>query len=595
MMPLRRVLLTPLVLAAAGFISPAHAIEISGKVTDQGGAPVYGVMIKVASSSAAAEVTKVFSDRAGNYRVRDLGDNVHVNSVQLSTFKLGYEQRSPTSQVLPQLVDKVEDGQVTVDFVMAPIQNVAHQVPASAWWALTPDSPEKVRTITNCTQCHQMPNEASIRFATNVGSADEAAREQAWRAMTQFMRVQAYGVLQSEHQPDANAELMAMMADPEHSFFNQLDEDILAPWFAKHMPTSFDHYDVADIDKFAGELEVTANTVIREYPWDDLSFVRETAVVDGQFWVVDINRNRLGRLEPDSGAYIWYDLPLLGASAPHTLVPDRNGNLWVTLLAGSGAGAAMFNPKTEQWKTYDGFPVGAMGHDFSIGADYMVDFDPAGMNWMTMISHNQLAGFHRDTGEVEVYDLPMPKTETNPGHVAVYGGALSADGNVWFAQVFGYLGRFNTTTKEVDHLVDFPPGTSPHRIAIGDDDILYVSLLGTAEILLYDTVNLKEIKRVKLPDAASSLYAVTWDPVRKVVWSGVCNNDSIFKYDPATDKITEIPLQMKDLHIRMIAVNRDNGDLLIANSPLPPGDHEMRRVFLLHPGDLPEKEQVSLR
>jgi streptogramin lyase len=74
--------------------------------------------------------------------------------------------------------------------------------------------------------------------------------------------------------------------------------------------------------------------------------------------------------------------------------------------------------------------------------------------------------------------------------------------------------------------------------------------------------------------------------VRNVLWSGTVNSDRIFKYDIASDSITEYPTGIKDLHVRIGAVDPETGDIWIANSPIPSTDKAVRWVFSLHPGDM---------
>lgn len=565
----------------------AIAIGVTGQVTDSTGKPLAGAMVTVRSASAVATVTRVFSGSDGSYRVPDLGANIYANSVHVSVGKLGYEQQAPEKESsLWVLAPQINAGSARVDFVLKAVTNVAGQVPASAWIHRMGESPLRNDLVNTCTQCHQMPNDQVKKFASTLAQLEVPQREQMWRAMFSVMRMQFYGALQSENAPPVSAETIATAVKPENSFINQQDEDLLAPWLARKFPTRFDDYPLADAKSWSAPLGVNQRTIIRQYPYPAQSFVRETAILDGVLWVDDIARNRIGRLDPANGNYTWYDVPSGGAPAPHTLVPDADGHLWVTLLEAEGKSVARFNPKDGTWRVYDGFPQGVAAHDQSPGTGYVIAFDKAGYSWLTLITHNQVIGFHPETGEVTpAYDLPMPKGGS-PFHTGVYGGAMSADGNYWFAQNNGGLGRFNTTTRKVDHYVEFESSTGPHRMVVHPDGTLYVSLIGSGQILAYDTKNLKEIKRIDLPDRAASLYSLIWDPVRNALWSGVANTDRLYKYDIKTGTFAEFPTGIQDLHARIGAVDPQTGDLWVANSPIPTKDPEVRWVFSLHPGDI---------
>lgn len=566
--------------------APAYGLGLEGTVRTPQGEPVAGVMVTVRSASAAAAVTKVFTGPDGRYRVPDLGAQVYVNSMQVNASKLGFEQRSPAQPGVAALAPVIENGMAKVDFTVAAVDNIAAQVPASAWIHAMGESELRNDLVNVCTQCHQMPNEQVKAFAANLGQLDVAQREAVWRAMFQTMRMKFYGVLQAENAGKPEPEAIAALAKPENSFINVEDENLLAPWLAAKFPTDFTQYPVADAKTWRAPQGTNARTVIRQYPYDAKSFVRETAILDGEVWVDDIARNRLGKLDPATGAYIWYDVPSLGAPAPHTLVPDAHGNLWVTLLEPGGKSVARFTPKTGVWKIYAGFPEGIVAHDQSPGPGYVIRFDKQGYSWLTLITHNQVIGFNPETGDVtEPYDLPMAEGET-PFHISVYGGAMTPDGHYWFAQNNGGLGRFNTETRTVDHFVDFERGTGPHRMVVADDGTLYVGLIGSGQILAYDTQALKPIKTIDLPDRAASLYSLIWDPVRNALWSGVVNTDRLFKYDIASGEFSEYPTGIKDLHVRIGAVHPKTGALWIASSPIPSeNDPEVRWVFSLNPGD----------
>jgi streptogramin lyase len=225
-------------------------------------------------------------------------------------------------------------------------------------------------------------------------------------------------------------------------------------------------------------------------------------------------------------------------------------------------------------------------HDFSQGANYLMDFDKNNINWMTIITHNKTIGFNRATGEVTpIYDLPLPDNET-PFHIGAYGGGMTSDKNFWFAQYYGVLGRFNTDTRKVDFEIKYPDYAGPHRMVVASNDLIYLTLIGSGQVSVIDAKKMKEVKRIDLPDRNSAPYAISLDTRRNALWIATVNNDSLFKYDLASGKFSEFPVGIKDLHMRMIAIDKKSGDLWIASSPIPSNESEMRRLFLYHPGDI---------
>jgi streptogramin lyase len=307
--------------------------------------------------------------------------------------------------------------------------------------------------------------------------------------------------------------------------------------------------------------------------------------VNGQVWVVDLFGNRIGRLDPRTGTYDWRDVPVAEPTLPHTIATDEAGSLWLSFIGGTREAMARFEPSTGRWQIYGGFPEGLMIHDLAPGPRNVMRFDSRGFNWLTVMNRNQLVGIQKDTGEIAgPYDLTLPKGET-PHHVAVYGAAMTSDGNVWAAQLGGDLIRFNTVTRKVDKVVRMPRFAGPRRLVTGDDDVLYVALYGSGQILIYDAKRMKELKRVDLPDRSSAPYAVMWDARRKVLWVGTANNSSIVRYDPRSNEFLEYPLSIDELHMRLLAMDEATGDLWIASSPSPNANPAVRYVFSLHPGD----------
>jgi len=566
----------------------AYALGLTGTIKDGNGQPLAGVMVKVTSASAAAIVTKVFTDAKGEYIVPNLGRRVGINSVYVETFKLGYEQAQPQARALADLLPKISQDVAQVDFILKSVTNIATQISGSAWLALTPDSEEKKQTIVTCTQCHQLPNERVKRLSVGLANLDAAQRETVWRTMVGAMRTVMYGVLTAEHTKLMSPELIAEASKPENSLIDQRDEDIVATWLTKYMPSNFDNYDVANSALFAKvPLGVTKKTSIREFQYDEKkSSIRETAIVNGQYWLADMARNRIGTVDLKNGLYTWYDIPSPGAPVVHTMVPDSEGNIWVTLIGGTGDIAAVLNPKVETWRVYKG-PKAIAAHDFSQGAGYRMEFDHNNIAWMTIFSHNKVLGFNRTTGEVTpFYDLPLPDWGGSHIHAIVYGGGMTSDKNFWFAQYNGNLGRFNTQSRKVDYIQHYKYGDGPHRMAVTDKDLIYLTLIGSGQISVIDAKQLKEIKRIDLPDLSSAPYTIAWDKRRNAMWIGTVNNDSLYKYDISSGTFTEYPVGIKDMHIRVISIDQTNGDLWMVNNPLPSNESEMCRAILYHPGDI---------
>src|SRR5260370_3976444 len=142
---------------------------------------------------------------------------------------------------------------------------------------------------------------------------------------------------------------------------------------------------------------------------------------DGSLWFTEQLQNKLGRLDPASGAFKEYVLKIED-SGPHGLVADANGNIWFT---GNGKG-------------------------------HIGKLDPK-------------------SGEVTAYQMPDEKAE-DP-HTAVF----DARGILWFTvQVGSMVGRLDPRTRKIDFKAVQSQRPLPYRIAIKRKSVPFFVPFSTA-------------------------------------------------------------------------------------------------------------------
>jgi len=78
---------------------------------------------------------------------------------------------------------------------------------------------------------------------------------------------------------------------------------------------------------------------------------------------------------------------------------------------------------------------------------------------------------------------------------------------------------------------------------------------------------------------------VTWDPVRKVVWAAVSNNDVIYRFDPATREFGVLPLPRPQTFIRMIDIDPATGVLVASTANIVEVVNGPRMAMIIDPGD----------
>ena len=570
---------------------PAVALTVTGKVLDTTGKPVPFVRMTVSGESLVPATTTVFTDANGVFTARSI--DAEASAISLQTFRIGWEEsgRKVTS-----------DGDfVAYEITVALQANVAHQVPSSAWIPGNVGDRNYHILINECAGCHQLGAERVKRFATSLADQPLEARTAAWDAMVQYMRMQSVRM-----GPKGHAKLRWNMTEespefqtaisPATSFFLPRDTEVVVPLLAKAFPTNFDIMtDYNDIERL-GEYGVTAATVIEEFQLPTFGWTREVTIAPGsnRVWFVELDADRIGSLNTDDGSVEWHDVPGEGAQGPHTLNADSEGNLWLALE--ESFSMAKFNTQSHDWRIYPP-PEGvkfAITHDAALNSKRQVEPDSEGRIWLTLVGINELWSIHVDTGAVTRHKMPLPEGEED-FHVFIYGAAMDPNGKrIWWTQLHGFLGSFNTETLSVERVVSFPRGAAPRRLAIEEDGTLWVPLYGEGQLVKFDTELGAEVARFDMPDRAGATYSVTLDQKRHALWVGTTNSDRIYRFDIDDERWRHYPMPRKEAFLRMIEIDHDTGDVWTsyANLPIGPRDPEKHgiagannMIVRLHPGD----------
>ena len=552
-------------------ISAVQALDIGGQLKDELGGVVPGAMVTLSGEHLNASTVSVFTDSRGQYRFSDLSVK-NGKGLSFSTKVIGYEQPE-----VPKLVEQA-DGSIKADIAMRRIDNVAHQVPPSAWMSHFPDERATYAVMLNCAQCHQYPHSKVQDYAGKLADLTIAQREQVWRDIFRFMRVKAVGIMPEGLEIDLSTVPISAFKDDANNGFSHGDEDTMAPVLAAHMKTDFSYYSVQDYNKLRAPL-ANIGTEIREYQlppptaamFHDSNIHRDKA---GRLsvWSVDWFNRRMARTYPDTGEVKIFSLStdIIGA---HTLVPDTKGNLWATFQVSGQIGR--FDPVSEQWQLWNtgdrGWTQGGAGlvHSFANTANFNVGFDGKGRLWASLGGVNKLVALNPDTGTTETFAAP-PTAGDSAFSSGLYGGVMTADGkHVWFTQLQGHLFSFNTETEKIETVISFPRGSGPRRLAIDKDDVIYLPLFGAGELYVYDARAKKEIGRYPLPDRAAAPYAVTWDPGRNAVWFGSGNSNLIYRFDIDTKRFMEYPLPAGEgTIVRAISIDEQTGKVYFSYAPV---------------------------
>jgi len=534
-------------------------------------------MITLEAAEMVPAALTVFSDDTGAYAMPAPKRTAPAGTATLAFRKLGYEtQRQSGSPA----------AGASVDITLKPTDNVAREAPASAWLQDLPDTVERYRTVLLCSGCHQCALESQLATAGSIQKmATVEEREKAWRDVFTRMRALFLTI-----QPDDSA-FSADKLPPEvaqqvpYTLLTREDEEVIAPFLAKHFPLEYEHMPLSMVPR--APLGAGKGTVVREYQLPLGSHVREVAVANGSpyLWGADMKKNVMLRLDFTDGSQKWFPFPAQEATGPHTIAGDAEGNIWLATQEADRVGK--FDPREERWTRVYRFSPMSSVHDIALNSRNQVAFDRSGNLWLTLMNKNSLSRVNAETGETAEFELPVPEgADTSLGkyNIALYGAAMASDRRtIWFTQLNGHLGAFDTETSKVVTKISFPRGTGPRRLGIDDDDVLYVPLTGAGRLLVYDARQKKELGTYDLPDRNSAPYVAVWDPRRKVVWLGTSSANLIYQFDPSTKQFVEFPLPRVGAYMRRLEL-APNGDVWTsyANHPAEKGPS---MAVVVTPGD----------
>jgi virginiamycin B lyase len=122
---------------------------------------------------------------------------------------------------------------------------------------------------------------------------------------------------------------------------------------------------------------------------------------DGGVWFSQLNVQRIGRLDPDTGAITIIDTPFAG---PRRLRFDSKGNLWIPGF--SSDLIARFNPATREFKTWK-LPTGVADTPYALNVDRRTD-----TVWICGTASDTLISFEPTSERFTVYPMPTRVTYT---------------------------------------------------------------------------------------------------------------------------------------------------------------------------------------
>jgi streptogramin lyase/cytochrome c551/c552 len=471
-------------------------------------------------------------------------------------------------------------GSLRVVILARTSTNQVSSAPPSAWLRVVGDHESNSSFILDCIGCHQVPAPQFRNYANAMADVPGDARtditRRGWSALVSYMNfvsAEEFGRGPNAAPPDAR------------NVYSVGDGDAVINFLTRNFPGRMS--DVSGY-RWGAPLAVTPRTSISEYELPRPNAVREAVMLGSQrqLYVADVASNRILKVDPATGAIKALEIPWTGPVGPHSLHRGPDGSLWIAPFVSSVV--ARLDVENETWKTWPMKDIHGKAtgiHDLSFSTDHTVLTDSKGLVWFSDVVNNSVGYLDPKTGRSEIYRAPP--IEGRPANGSLYGLAMTPDRkHLWYTQLaIGRFGSFNIETRKFEDSVVLPMNSGPRRLAINDQGILYVPLYGSGQLIEYDTRAHRQVGIYDLPDLASAPYAVTWDPVRKVVWIPTSNADAIYRFNPADKSFAVLPMPRTGAMLRMVDVDPQTGHLITAYANIVEQVHGPRMALIIDPGD----------
>ncbi|MDE1933222.1 hypothetical protein [Bradyrhizobium sp.] len=241
---------------------------------------------------------------------------------------------------------------------------------------------------------------------------------------------------------------------------------------------------------------------------------------DGSVWWAAQLANKLGRVDPKTGAIREYTLksPFTG---PHGLVDDKEGNIWFT---GNLAGLiGKLDPKTGLVTEYR-LP------DPKAKDPHTLNFDQKGILWFTVQQANMVGRLDPATGSIRLVTLPTPKSRP-------YGIQITAEGVPVFVE-FGTnkIAAIDPDTMAIKEYALPDARARPRRLAIGTDGAAWYADFARGYLGRLDLAN-GAVKEWPSPSGPQSEpYGMVF--TKGAVWYSESNAkpNTVVRFDPVSEK-----------------------------------------------------------
>lgn len=524
------------------------AFALEGDISSAAEGAMEGVVVS-AKRDGSTITTSVVSDAKGHFAFP--ADRMAPGHYALVIRAVGYDLASTAS------ADVAQGQTATAKLQLVPTKNLAAQLSSAEWLLSIPGTETQKAALTNCSECHTLQRPMMSSYDAN-----------GFKQIIDRM----LGTYTYQSQPETPQLLLhPRPVDPAR-------RDEMARYLSTLNLSQGPNrrYPLKTLPRVKGE---GTRVIITEYALPRPLSQPHDAVVDrdGNVWYADFGEQKLGRLDPKTGAVKEFDIPVVHPEAPKGVLgveAGADGRIWIGMHMQAAIG--VFDPKTEKFRVY-ALPDDVRQPNSQDSQLTTLNQSVNGKIWTTM-SADTAVRIDVASGKFEYFRpfANLPKVPAGPSH-AVSGGEMSGgDGKTEASSmipaphvlygvisdshnnVYGldFIGRsvfkIDAKTGAVTEYPTAIPFSQPRRGAMDAKDRLWFAEYNANRVAMLDTKTGK-MSEWALPTPWSAPYDAMADK-NGYVWTAGMNTDRVVRLDPRTGKAVEYQLP-RTTNVRRVFVD----------------------------------------
>ena len=522
----------------------AEAKNISGKVTGENGKGLGGVFVS-AQDIENRRSTGVFTALDGSFTIGGLRDKEHKVRARLIGLNDVW-------------LEDIAAGAKSVIIKMTPATGwkLEKQRPADSSFSMLKfdDTRDKLNFKMFCTYCHQI---GTVPFRTPEKPVD-------WETM--ITKMDGFGGLYKHSQKTIIKRIIDTYKD-----------DAVNSW-----------------PKFAPPAAPHGSAAKAKITWWELGKRYESTYHDlelgpnGLAYAVNITKGYMVTVDTKTDKQVYKKFPR-GSHGPHSIEPDNDGHMWVTMCA-SGQ-MAKYDIHKKEFEIYSSAeaPARRGGYPHTLRVNPQ---DPEGLVWYTDAGRNSVFSLHPKTKHVKEYRLLSANQAVAAGKgesrgITPYGLDFSpVDGMIWYSKLNGNrIGRIDPNAPDGDIKEWNPPFRGPRRLHVAPDGMIWVPGFAsgvfakfhpkTEQWTVYDLPN----KENQIP------YALNVAP-NGHVWICGTHNDSLLRFNPKTEYLVTYRLPNRVSYTREIEFDAEGNVWTSTSGPSRHMETGFGAIIKLEPQDL---------